>query len=333
MEEASHLDDVALAWDSLQEAKAVLQQIENKLSFENESGSNAQSVRRRLQLERETLSGHSVKAPGASPKDRLSIVPTAKVNGDKEKELFPVKLNTISTLSRVTHDDILGWKRQDNSSENLSLGDLSLAKANCAYNYDNASESYMFRNSQITNTDDVSQVVKVNVEERSSPKIMHTSSDRNNIDPKPDLCKMKHLQSSLRSSEMDSTFLENKCVLFGIHTAGITNGRNEILKNWSSDHSFLATQLSSASSSHAKNLMDLKDKSPKDKLERLKEKIRKQRQLCVNPVSEQNGCSAVQNLETLNKGPPKRKVRKVTFAPPPPVYKGVYSGISKLYSK
>ncbi|XP_073496240.1 coiled-coil domain-containing protein 187 isoform X3 [Phyllobates terribilis] len=56
LETSRHVQDVSRAWDSLLEAKHVLQRIENKVDIQNRPRNQAHKVRRRLQLERSSFS-------------------------------------------------------------------------------------------------------------------------------------------------------------------------------------------------------------------------------------------------------------------------------------
>ncbi|XP_065428144.1 coiled-coil domain-containing protein 187 isoform X2 [Chrysemys picta bellii] len=72
----------------------------------------------------------------------------------------------------------------------------------------------------------------------------------------------------------------------------------------------------------AQKQQGLRRRSPDNKLERLRERIREQKQQHQRLIQEAKQPSASYARELLHLGPLKRKVRKVAFAPPAPVYRG-----------
>lgn len=79
-------------------------------------------------------------------------------------------------------------------------------------------------------------------------------------------------------------------------------------------------QPSPKSDPYAQNLESLKSRSPGSKLERLKEKIREQKRR--QEAARKNLRKVRQEAEPAGKVMSAQRIRKVTFGPPPPVYKG-----------
>ncbi|XP_078496476.1 coiled-coil domain-containing protein 187 [Lissotriton helveticus] len=94
---------------------------------------------------------------------------------------------------------------------------------------------------------------------------------------------------------------------------------------WSPPCQSESSQVGTPVGSYIQKLECLKSKSPERKLEKLKDLIREQRRRLIGAPVGQHGSNLWQHRENVNKSSLRRNVRKVTFAPPPPVYRGFSS--------
>ncbi|XP_043914055.1 centrosome-associated protein 350-like [Protopterus annectens] len=114
-------------------------------------------------------------------------------------------------------------------------------------------------------------------------------------------------------------FISRSCISENDH-----DNINKELSFNSPEDSFYPSPVFDRGRSCAKRMQILRKHSPCHKLEKLKAKIRKQRQQ-KSFVEELNKSNPVPEKEIVNRDSIKQTVRKVTAAPPPPVYKGFSS--------
>ncbi|XP_041048917.1 uncharacterized protein LOC121280786 [Carcharodon carcharias] len=325
MDNSSRLDEVNLAWDNLQEAKSVLQQIENKLHFEEEDPFLEPSVRKHLQSE---AFGCGVKGAGNISKQGASPQQPASL-----RNCGPDEHSTLSAR----------WT--PSSSRTNDSGNFNSSLENCH------SSKRMFWNER-TNplyNDIIDQDVPL------SP--VNRATGTSNQDPNCNLSTgaittRSHVLGNMDMMESDWFMASKEEACSGLipfyqcHLEGMPLIGNE--SNLALDHSIkrriLQERIRSPSPSICAfppsppgsllaQLGPQQSKSPVNKLEKLKERIMKQRKLEKGQQLEgisSDQTRAEQPIPALEQkigdpfknGTMKHLIRKVTFAPPAPAYKG-----------
>ncbi|XP_075691281.1 coiled-coil domain-containing protein 187 [Rhinoderma darwinii] len=290
LETFSHVQDVSRAWDSLLEAKHVLQRIENKVDIQNQRRKQAQKIRRRLQLERNSFSGPDTCSPAVKDSSHLERQHIRQRNPDHTFTLhseepngrsatFPSNMDTpwdLLSRTRPTlflqedkpsvasfpQDTIYNEKYHGNSTHKNILAESSQAN---------------FCNDQETNKEDIDHVLK--------------ASDLD-------------LQTYIPEDEMEE----------------IVNPYLAVSSPPSGAHIRPETITSLNVDLYVQNLEQPKSTSPISKLEKLKERIQEQKRR--QNLLKRNPPKCLHDPEPLGNPVMRRKVGKVTFAPPAPYYKG-----------
>ncbi|XP_067825537.1 centrosome-associated protein 350-like [Heptranchias perlo] len=325
MENSNRLDEVDLAWDNLQEAKSVLQQIENKLNFEEDDILPEQSIGKHLQSE---AFGGSVKGTGSISKQGGSPQrPTALRRWGLDKHGAPCPKWTLSS-SRTNDSRKFNYVLENCYSSRRMLWN---ERSSPLYN------DVIDQDIPLSGVNQTTVILNQDLNGNLSTGVIPTRSQT--------LVDMDMVESDRyvvsKPGSCSGSSQSNKCHLEGSPPAG--NGSNLTLdysvkrrivqeKKHSPEPSVAASSPVRPGSPFAQKLQLLRSKSPTNKLERLKEQIRKQRQLqkeqrlewtSLNLPQEQPIPVLWQKIgDSFKDGPMKHMVRKVTFAPPAPAYKG-----------
>ncbi|XP_075434973.1 coiled-coil domain-containing protein 187 isoform X4 [Ascaphus truei] len=298
-EELSHLHDVSLAWDSLFKAKQVLQMIENKIEVQDQHHAQAQKIRRRLQLERNSFS------------DAVSCKSAVMdcTNFGKEEKNDPKADDGFCLGSREEDGHTFVSSTMDHPLGHYVDNSLS---SKAPFNDPNESRKDIMQYS--TNSGHQNPVSIKGVVSLNSVSVADNSSSEEQTEgisnPLRNRSSPANANSEEETEEVSNPYLDRS-------SPNVEAPRE-------SGHCLssvtLAPLLSPKADLYVQKLEFLKSKSPNDKLERLKIKIREQRQgRCASKETEP---SSWRVTKPFSKRILKRKVRKVTFAPPPPVYKG-----------
>ncbi|XP_069610639.1 coiled-coil domain-containing protein 187 [Ranitomeya imitator] len=277
-----HVQDVSRAWDSLLEAKHVLQRIENKVDIQNRRHNQAQKVRRRLQLERTSLSDpDSCSSSVGDP----SLLKRQQIYKGRPDETF-----TLYSKANVS------------SKTDIPLDSLSRPRPPTLVKEDNPSVLHLNQHHMGSTSENI--LAKSSLENFNNGQVMAFR------DSAEDLVSFR----TYLPDEMEETVNPNLAVTY--ESPG-THERPQI-------GSCLSPKAIVPSSSlkddlYIQKLEYLKRKSPKSKLEKLKERIQEQKRR--QNLSKRNPLKSHQNPELLCKSTMKRKVFKVTFGPPSPYYK------------
>ncbi|CAH2316744.1 Hypothetical predicted protein [Pelobates cultripes] len=289
IEDDSYTEDVSRAWDSLQEAKHVLQRIENKMSPEVHRR-NWMLKTQRLLPDRDSFSGHD--SCSTSINDQL-LLGDIKEHSRRADETY--------TLDRFPDRD----DTYDSSIEDIQLG--------CSGRNLSSKSSFF-----------------------SERKVFPTDMDRRHIMPySTKLDDQDWLPVEIHRTSGDISFLESNRSREDVAEDTLDTYLDEFsypltVQNFHSEEQnvpyvsayHIRATLSPKRDLYTQKLDYLKNKSPNDKLERLKEKIREQKRR--RNASRERLPNFWQAGATIIKPLLKRKVCKVTFAPPPPRnFKGI----------
>ncbi|XP_072344844.1 uncharacterized protein [Scyliorhinus torazame] len=326
MENSSRLDEVDLAWDHLQEAKSVLQQIENKLHYEEEDPFLEPNIRKHLQSE---AFGHGVKGAGNISAQGVS----------------PHQLESPGNCGPGAHS-ALGpeWT-------------LSSSRTNDSRKFNPGSENFhssrrMFWNERTSPL--YKDIIDQDVPLYPVGHATVTCHQDPSCSPSPSTITIRsHALDDMDVMESDWFLLSKQeacsglissyqCHLEGDYPVGNEGFmavdhsiKRQILqeRKKSPASSIRAFPPSPPPSPSAQRLALQPSKSPVNKLERLKERIRNQRRLQTGqllegthpdqPHAEQSTPALGQKIRDPFKNEAvKHLIRKVTIAPPAPAYKG-----------
>ncbi|XP_056396977.1 coiled-coil domain-containing protein 187 [Hyla sarda] len=277
------LADVSRAFDSLLEAKHVLQRIENKVNIRNQRRRQAPKVRRRLQLERNSLSGLDSYSSAIGDSSHLERQQTyewkpdetftlhSDINSSPKPRDLSSRTRTISFLQEdipsvvryhqyhtgFTHEHLLAESVQ----ENIDNGQVMALRGSSEEHVDHVLKPYDLGVQTYTPEDEMDEIV--NPYAGTFPL--------SGIFAKPEIgpCLSPETITPLP---------------------------------------FLKDDL------NAQKLEHLRIRSPESKLEKLKEKIQEQKRR--HDLLKRSKTKSHQNPEPLRKPAMKRKVCKVTFGPP-----------------
>ncbi|XP_063287697.1 coiled-coil domain-containing protein 187 [Pelobates fuscus] len=288
IEDDSYTEDVSRAWDSLQEAKHVLQRIENKMSPEVHRRKWMPKTQRLL-FDRDSFSGHD--SCFTTINDQL-LLGDIKEHSRRADETF--------TLDRFPERD----DTYDSSIEDIKLG--------CS-GRNLSSKSSFFSERKVFPTDMdrrhiMAYSTKLDDQDWLPAKTHRTSGD------------ISFLESNRPREYVVEDTLNTYLDEFSYPlTVQNLHSEEQNVPCVSAYH--IMTTLSPKRDLYTQKLDYLKNKSPNDKLERLKEKIREQKRR--RNASRERLPNAWQAGATIIKPLLKRKVCKVTFAPPPRNFKGI----------
>ncbi|XP_059849656.1 centrosome-associated protein 350-like [Hypanus sabinus] len=319
MEYSNKLDEVDLAWDQLQEAKSVLQQIESKLNSEEDEHFSEPRVRKCLLFE----------TRGCSVQNTSSL----SDEGNSPQRPAPMSISRLGTQGSLSQ----GWNSSSSRSNSNGKVDYILENG--------GSSIRMFWNESINSsykhvTDHASQLSAVNQTMKTAD---HKSSDNQSTRVIP--TRFEELaewyvseKGCYKACKQDACNQSYKCNLEGEPPVG--NGADLVFDNCSqgqmlqeqksSPHALVAgSSLSPPGGPLIQSLELKRSKSPTNKLERLKDRIRAQRKLQKEQqfVKTNSGLTQEQSVpflrqKTHKEGLEKCLVRKVASAPPAPAYKG-----------
>ncbi|XP_072286667.1 coiled-coil domain-containing protein 187 [Pyxicephalus adspersus] len=269
----SNMQDVFQAWDSFMEAKNVLQRIENKADLQNRRRSQAQRIRRRLEMDRGLYTGP----------DTLSEDINNSIYHEQEEGFQRISEQTFPLYSSSPDqaDPHL-------SGPNLDRGSLE-KYSTCPQN---TLEMEFYNNFSGGSTAMESYFADEDVE-----KILETDK----------LCPQVPTPES--TVQVVNPYLRMACPLSA-------HGVQDTISKCSSPVAFTLPK----SDIYVLKLECLKNRSPGSKLERLKERIREQRRR--QETGRKDFTKSQQHPELAPKIMTMQKIRKVTFGPPPPIYKG-----------
>ncbi|KAM3911201.1 coiled-coil domain-containing protein 187 [Leptodactylus fuscus] len=276
LEPSSHMQDVSRAWDSLLEAKNVLQRIENKVDVQKQCRTQAQKVRRRLQLERDSFSGfidsshlEGQQIHQRKPDETFTLHSEASVSTkmDTPSDLLsrtrptPFLQDDIPSMDRFLHyqmgstyEDMLAKTIQ----ENFNNGQIMTIRG--------SSEEHMDQVVTSPNLGPQTNILENEIEEIVNPYLDVTI-------PSPGI----YIRPEVRPPETVTPSSSPKLDIY------------------------------------VQKLEHPKRRSPRSKLERLKEKIQEQKRR--QELLKSNTPKSSKNPEPLRKPAMKRKVCKVTFGP------------------
>ncbi|KAM5145477.1 coiled-coil domain-containing protein 187 [Mantella aurantiaca] len=292
-----HMQDVSQAWDSLMEAKHVLQRIENRANLKNRRQTRAQKIRRRLEMGRGVHSGSDI----------LSKEISNPAYQEQEERFQRISEQTFTLYSEEPHEHSGNLTSTMNpplvSTNGSSLMHYSeqaepyvvdhdmfgkrIEKLSLSTQPQNTSEMEIyenFSNSRITTDEYVEEVLETT---KMHPRIPYPADAEQVVNP---YLTMTSPISAQHFQDEDSSLVA------------------------------FTPPPSPKSDLYAQKLEFLKSKSPGSKLERLKERIREQKRR--QEAASKNLTKSRQNPELARKVMTAQKIRKVTFGPPPPVYKG-----------
>ncbi|XP_067397702.1 coiled-coil domain-containing protein 187 [Emydura macquarii macquarii] len=288
VEESAPLPDVALAWKSLRKAKEVLQRIENKFDHEDWNCAKAQKARKKQPCERSPESNRRQEETVSNEIKTGESCLSCRENRASVSPAWP------KNHSLESHDVRNGSARtmhlpcsREPTSATCSPGRTEAHGGRAAAGTRSAPERRSVLKSwgsfsNQVNTDKKSPTEQMEGALRSPQHLPSSPEDSKQCPAAP--CAM------WREAPMDTSAPPAMC------------------------------SLTPCNSPIAQKLEGLR-RSP-DKLERLRERIREQKQrhqLLIQEVKQPSaGCAG----ELLHPRPLKRKVRKVAFAPPVPVYRG-----------
>ncbi|XP_071980564.1 coiled-coil domain-containing protein 187 [Engystomops pustulosus] len=279
----SHVQDVSLAWDSLLEAKHVLQRIENKVDIQNQRRKQAQKVRRRLQLDRESLSG---------PDSCSSVIKDSSPLGSQQSNrMRPDETFTLLSVSSFPSKMDIPWDLSHNTRPTTVLLGEEPSVVNFHHNHmDFTRKNILAKSSQ------------ENILNGQVMALAGSSVDQ--------VQKTSHvgLQTYAPEGEMGD----------------LVNPYLEETSPWHGEHigprsSPITPSPPPKDDLYVQKLEHLKRRSPRSKLDKLKEKIQEQKKR--QELSKKNLPKPRPNSDPLHKPTMKRKVCKVTFTPAAPHHK------------
>ncbi|XP_055516118.1 uncharacterized protein LOC129712020 [Leucoraja erinacea] len=318
MEYANKLDEVDLAWDNLQEAKTVLEQIESKLNSEEEDFHPELSIRKCLQRE---AFGCRAKNTRSLPSERSSMYrPTSMMNCrlDKQRTL---SREWTPTFSRSNNDGMFKHEMENyDSSRGMFWNERTKLLRN----------EIIEQGAQLPDLNQTLITSKQTSNENSPTRLVPA---RFQVLANWDVSE----QGCHQASEQDVCSRSHTCNLEGGpplgNDANLTFhfcSQRQMSHRKSSPEPLVAASCLSPCRSPRMQCLELKrSKSPTNKLEELKERIRLQRKL----QKEQQFARTILNLPQEHPVPFHRQkahkggsekclIRKVTFARPAPSYKG-----------
>ncbi|XP_044849033.1 coiled-coil domain-containing protein 187 [Mauremys mutica] len=287
-EESTPLADVALAWKSLHKAKEVLQRIENKFDHEDRNYAKAQKARKKLQCERNPDSNRGQEEPVSNEIKTEESCLSCRGNCASVSPAWPENWSFESQAvrnesARMMH---LPCSREPTSST-CSPGRMDVQGGRAAAGTQSAPETLSVLGRRGSFSDQVNTGKK-------SPTGQMEGAPRS----------PQHLPSSPEDSKRAAP-----CAVWS-HTPLGPSALPAM------------RPLFPCNSPSAQKQQGLRRRSPGNKLERLRERIREQKQRHQRLSQEAKQPSASYARELLPGGPLKRKVRKVACAPPAPVYRG-----------
>nr|XP_032623477.1 coiled-coil domain-containing protein 187 [Chelonoidis abingdonii] len=286
-EESTPLADVALAWKSLHKAKEVLQRIENKFDHEDWNYAKAQKARKKLQCERSPDSNRGQEEPVSIEIKTEESCLSCRGNCASVSPAWPENRSFESQAVRNESARMMHVPcSREPTSSTCSPGRMDVQGGRAAAGTQSAPETLSILGRRGSFSDQVNT-------EKKSPTGQMEGAPRS----------PQHLTSSPEDSKRAAP-----CAV------------------WS--HTPLCPSVLSAmrplfpcNSPSAQKQQGLR-RSPDNKLERLRERIQEQKQRHQRLAPEAKQPSASYSRELLHVEPVKRKVRKVAFAPPAPVYRG-----------
>ncbi|XP_051893114.1 uncharacterized protein LOC127582123 [Pristis pectinata] len=317
MEYSNKLDEVDLAWDNLQEAKSVLQQIENKLNSEEDDCLPEPSIRKCLQSEAlgcSVQNTSSLSNKGSSPHQ-----PTSMTNNrlDSHRTL---PHNWTPSSSRSNNNRKFNYKL-DNCGSSRRM--FCHERINPSYNDIIDQDAHLSGVSQTTIT--IEQKSSDNPSTRVIPTRLQVLADWDTSEKgchmarEQDVCSQSNKYSVEGGPPVDN----------GANLAFDCYSQRQMLQEKKSSTEPFIYSLSSPGSPFIQCLELKRNKSPTNKLDRLKERIRVQRKLQKEEQFVRNNSNLPQEQsipflrQKIHKdGSEKCLVRKVTCAPPAPAYKG-----------
>ncbi|XP_038638232.1 uncharacterized protein LOC119955771 isoform X2 [Scyliorhinus canicula] len=324
MENSSRLDEVDLAWDNLQEAKSALQQIENKLHFEEDPFLEA-NIRKHLQSE---AFGHGVKGAGNISMQGVS----------------PQQLESPGNCGPGEHSapgpEWTPSSSRPNDSRKFNSGSASFHSSGRMFWNERPSPLYKDIIAQGVPLYPVGQATGTHHQDPNCSPSLSTIAIRSHA--LDDMDVMESDWFSLSKQEVCSGLIPSyQCHLEGGYPVGNEgfmavdhSVKRQILqeRKKSPASSISVFPPSPPPSLSAQRLALQPSISPVNKLERLKERIRNQRKLQTGqllegthpdqPHAEQPTPALGQIRDPFRNEPVKHLIRKVTIAPPAPAYKG-----------
>ncbi|XP_066436605.1 coiled-coil domain-containing protein 187 isoform X2 [Eleutherodactylus coqui] len=306
-EPASHVQDVSRAWDSLLEAKHVLQGIENKVDIQNQRRNQAQKIRRRLQRERSSFPG---------PASYSSVI-----NDSSHLERRPI-------YQRKPDETFTLHSEADFSSKMDIPLDLSSRTRPSPFLQQNKPSVASFDEYHLDNTHE-NKLAKSNQENFNNGRLTASRGySEEHVNQVPKTSNLG-LQTCNTGDVVEEMGIDYRAVTY---PSSPTDIRPEI--KGSLPRETITPTPSPMINLYEQKLEHLKRRSPKCKLEKLKERIQEQKKR--QDLSKRNPTKSGQNTEILRKPPLKRKVCKVTFGPPVTCHKGLSAAEEKtapVYSK
>ncbi|XP_073455748.1 coiled-coil domain-containing protein 187 isoform X3 [Aquarana catesbeiana] len=304
----SHMQDVSRAWDSLMEAKNVLQEIENKVDLQSRRNTQARKIRRRLEMDRGLYS------------DTQSEEINNPVDHEQDEEIPSISEQPF-TLYRKEPDGHSGKLMSTlnpplvSSNRNSLMQSLDQAEPCLAgYNLHGSTEKYHL-STYPQNTLEMQTFDNISGSKTTEERYF------------ADECGNEVLvtaESYLQVPNADDAVQVMNPYLM-TSPLSVQHVQDEI-SHYSSLVAFTPL-LSPKKYLYTQKLETLKSRSPSSKLERLKERIREQKR-CQEAVK---NLKSRQNSELARKAMNTQKIRKVTFGPPPPVYKGFSAFNQEMY--
>nr|XP_033818154.1 coiled-coil domain-containing protein 187 [Geotrypetes seraphini] len=304
--ETSPLADVSLAWDNFFKAKDVLQRIENKLDIQKRYQTQSQKVRRRLQLERQLLSGErNTEKDNSGSHVRVHVTAAAKGDPNFISRDLQFKNSEDSAHRRKYDGSNHSWPIEESSNENDDMRNASTDMATALHKRREESSSILLQDSYKEPV--VSTFLSTYSPSKTSRALGDLESFGNEATIGTEMGSSKSMEDAIGMSKK------------GLRPSFDDMGfQHEVWKETSS--SSLLSPSSFRDRTYVQNLEYLRNRCADRRLEMLKKRIREQRQeYSKNPPGLWRAPQPVKRNHV------KQKLRKVTFAPPPPVYKGFSS--------
>ncbi|XP_069465191.1 coiled-coil domain-containing protein 187 [Ambystoma mexicanum] len=316
-DKSRRLDDVSLAWDSLHQAKEVFQTVENRIGAVDRLRARAQKIRRRLQMDWSEATENVINRNTSAAEDTVDPTPEMKLGGTPGSDVV---------------DPGHGMKG-DSPAGRDDEGSTLLSSTKVGHSCKKPSEMGLWDKTQSRSFD--------------SEELSTTQTKENSMAAREGLARSHGLsclcsppaQGKWDSSMEDIPAKANKPAedfeealvsTLGDHqTFAICSGvwEGSPPSRSPSPHIF---PLGTPYGPYVQKLEYLKSKSPERKLEKLKDRIREQRRRSGGLPVAQHGSAHWALKEAVNTRSLRRTVRKVTFGPPPPVYRGFSSVNSTL---
>ncbi|XP_030063478.1 coiled-coil domain-containing protein 187 [Microcaecilia unicolor] len=303
--EKSPLADVSLAWDSFFKAKDVLQRIENKLDIQTWHQTQAQKVRRWLYLERQLLSGvaeRNAEKDNSGSNVRVRATTAAKGDPSFTCRGLQFKKSEENSAHRKCNGSNHSWPIKESSDQNYDKRNASTDMATALYNRRDESSSILLQDSY------KEPVVCAFHSVYSPSKTPHALIG---LESRGNEAKISTKMGSSKKSMEDA---------LGMHEHSLMPPFDNMGFQHDTSSSSLLSPPSLQDGMYIQKLECLRNRSADSRLEMLKNRIREQRQ--GYSKTSPGPWRAPQPAKRI---PAKQKLRKVTFAPPPPVYKGFSS--------